>query len=283
MAALVLLAVVWGLNMAVIKVGSAEMAPLFMAAVRSTVAAACLLAVMLVRGVKLFPTAMTAFHGMMVGLLFGVEFALIYVGLTLTTASRVYILVYTAPLWVALGAHFFLKGDRLSRNKVVGLLLAFAGVVVLFARDLESLTGGELHGDLLALGGGALWGATTLYIKKYLAERTEPVQTLFYQVAFSAPLLIVLSLLLEDRMVFGFTWMGAGSLFYQCIIVVFLSYLLWFHLVHRHPVSLLHAFTFLTPVVGVFLSGTLILGEPLTLRILAALTLVSLGLVAVNR
>jgi drug/metabolite transporter (DMT)-like permease len=72
-------------------------------------------------------------------------------------------------------------------------------------------------------------------------------------------------------------------LFYQCIIVVFLSYLVWFHLVHRYPVSLLHSFTFLTPVAGVFLSGMLILGEPVGWRVLAALALVCLGLVVVNR
>ncbi|MEE9402066.1 MAG: EamA family transporter, partial [Desulfobacteria bacterium] len=63
----------------------------------------------------------------------------------------------------------------------------------------------------------------------------------------------------------------------------FLSYLVWFQLIHRYPVSLLHAFSFFTPVFGVFLSGALILGEIMSPNLIVALILVSLGMVLVNR
>jgi drug/metabolite transporter (DMT)-like permease len=106
-----------------------------------------------------------------------------------------------------------------------------------------------LPGDLMALAAGALWASTTVYIKKYLSHRTVPLQTLFY----------------------------------QCIVVAFLSYLVWFELIHRYPVSLLHAFSFFTPVFGVFLSGALILGEIMSPSLVVALALVSTGMVLVNR
>jgi drug/metabolite transporter (DMT)-like permease len=78
--------------------------------------------------------------------------------------------------------------------------------------------------------------------------------------------------------------LAAGfSVFYQCIIVAFLSYLVWFNLIHRYPVSLLHGFAFFTPVFGVFLSGALILGEVVSPSLIVALALVSLGTVLVNR
>lgn len=280
---LIMLAVVWGAGMAVVKLGTAEMAPLFMAGVRSAVASLCLLVLMLVKGIRPFPGRLITAHGLVMGLLFGGEFALIYQGLTLTTASRVYVLIYTAPFFVALGAHFLLDQDRLNSRKVSGLLLAFAGVLVLFMDGQGSGGRTALVGDALVLGGGLLWGATTIYLKKYLVQRIEPSQSLFFQTVFSAPILFALSLFLEDQWVRDFSWVGAFSLFYQCIIVVFFSYLVWFHLVHRYPVSLLHSFTFLTPVVGVLLSGVLILGEPVGLKILAALVLVCLGLVQINR
>jgi len=73
------------------------------------------------------------------------------------------------------------------------------------------------------------------------------------------------------------------ALAYQCIIVAFLSYLVWFELVHRYAVSLLHAFSFFTPVLGVLISGVIILGEPLHASVVVALVLVSLGMVIVNR
>jgi drug/metabolite transporter (DMT)-like permease len=269
--------------MAIVKIGARELAPLFMAGLRSLVAAVCLFIWMKAKGIKVFPSKGLLLHGIVIGLLFGVEFGLIYVGLQYTLASRCYVLVYSAPFFVALGAHFFLSGDRLNPWKAMGLILAFAGVVALFMKDLGSFSMRALPGDLMALVAGALWGATTVYVKKYLAHRTVPLQTLFYQVCFSAPLLFIMSIALEETMVSSFSLAAGFSVFYQCIIIAFLSYLVWFELIHRFPVSLLHAFSFFTPVFGVFLSGALILGEAISAELIVALVLVSLGTVLVNR
>jgi len=277
------LALIWGANMAVIKIGARELAPLFMAGLRSLVASACLYVWMRAKGIAVFPSRVVLLHGIVVGLLFGCEFGFIYVGLQYTLASRTYVLVYTAPFFAAVGAHFFLQGDRLNPLKTAGLVLAFAGVVCLFIRDAASFSMSALPGDLMALGAGVLWAATTLYLKKYLSQRTLPLQTLFYQVFFSAPLLFLMSVAVEDPMVSGFSFVTGFSMFYQCIIVAFLSYLVWFQLIHQYPVSLLHAFSFFTPVFGVFLSGLLILGERITPNLVLALVLVSVGMVLVNK
>jgi drug/metabolite transporter (DMT)-like permease len=183
---------------------------------------------------------------------------------------------------VALGAHFFLRDDRLNPWKAAGLILAFAGVVSLFLKDLGSFSAGALPGDLMALAAGLVWGATTLYVKRFLIERTVPLQTLFYQVFFSGPPLLAVSLLVEDPIISGCSSLALFSLFYQCIVVAFLSYLVWFELIHRYPASLLHAFSFFTPVFGVFLSGALILSEVISPSLIAALILVSLGMIVVN-
>jgi len=168
-------------------------------------------------------------------------------------------------------------------RRSAGLILAFAGVAVLFSRGWGETSLATLPGDLLLLLGGALWGATTLYLKRFLAGRAVPLQTLFYQLAFSAPILFLLSSLMESRIWFGFSDGVALAIFYQCIVVAFLSYLLWFELIHRYPVSLLAAFTFFTPVSGALISGVLILGEPLTRGIVLSLALVTLGMFLVNR
>jgi drug/metabolite transporter (DMT)-like permease len=277
------LALIWGANMAIVKIGLRELAPFFMAGLRSLVASACLYIWMKAKGIPIFPSKRILVHGMVIGLLFGAEFGLIYVGLGYTLASRTYILLYTAPFFVALEAHFFLKGDRLNPWKAAGLVLSFAGVVVLFMRDLGSFSLSSLPGDLMAMAAGAMWGTTTVYVKKYLSYRTVPLQTLFYQALFSAPPLLLMSIITEDPILTGFSLATGLSVFYQCIIVVFLSYLVWFELIHRYPVSLLHAFSFFTPVFGVFLSGALILGEIISLGLLVALALVSLGMILVNR
>jgi len=280
---LLILALIWAANMAIIKLGARELAPLFMAGLRSLVASACLYVWMKAKGIPIFPSRIVVLHGIVVGMFFGSEFGFIYVGLQHTLASRMYVLVYTAPFFAALGAHVFLEGDRLNAWKATGLVLAFAGVASLFIRDLASFSISALPGDLMALAAGALWAATTVYLKKYLAHRTVPLQTLFYQVFFSAPLLLLMSVALEDPILSGFSFVTGFSTFYQCIVVAFISYLVWFELIHRYPVSLLHAFSFFTPVFGVFLSGILILGESMTLNLALALTLVSLGMILINK
>ena len=279
---LLLLSLTWGANMAIIKIGARDLAPLFMAGLRSLVASACLYIWIKARGVDLFPSRTVISHGVVIGLLFGIEFGFIYLGLQYTLASRSYVLVYTAPFSVAIGAHFFLKNDRLNPWKVAGLIMAFAGVVALFVKGLGSLSLQALPGDLMALSGGVVWGSTTVYIKRYLSHITVPLQTLFYQVLFSAPLLFLLSIIFEDPIISRLSLSAGFSMFYQGIIVAFLSYLVWFELLHRYPVSLLHAFSFFTPVFGVSLGGALILGEVISPSLVVALILVSLGTVMVN-
>jgi len=280
---LLVVALVWGANMAIIKIGAQDIPSLFMAGLRSLVASLCLYVWIRIKGISLFPSRRVVIHGIVIGLLFGSEFGFIYTALEFTMASRTYVLVYTAPFFVALGAHFFLRDDRLNPWKVTGLIMAFAGIFVLFLRKLGTFSLVALPGDLMALAAGAIWGATTLYIKRYLSGLTVPLQTLFYQVCFSAPPLLVMSFILEDPFTSRLTLAAGFSVFYQCIMVAFLSYLVWFELIHRYPVSLLHAFSFFSPVFGVFLSGVLILGEGIGLNLVLALTLVSIGSVLVNK
>jgi drug/metabolite transporter (DMT)-like permease len=91
-----------------------------------------------------------------------------------------------------------------------------------------------------------------------------------------------MSFALEDQIFSGFSPVTAFSVFYQCIIIAFLSYIAWFELIRRYPVSLLHAFSFFTPIMGVFLSGILIMNELVSSVLVAALILVSLGMILVN-
>jgi drug/metabolite transporter (DMT)-like permease len=282
-AVLLTLCLIWGANMAVVKIGAREIPSLFMAGVRSAVAAMCVYIWMKFKGVTVFPSGTLVLHGVIIGILFGSEFALIYVGLEYTSASRTYILLYVAPFFVAIGAHFFLKGDRLNTWKFIGLIFAFVGIVVLFIKNIGPFSLGTIPGDLMALGAGFLWGVTTVYVKKYVSHQVQPLQTLFYQVFFSAPLLLILSMALEVPVLSGITLTGWLSMFFQCIIIAFLSYLVWFEMIHRYPVSLLHAFSFFTPVFGVFLSGALILGEIISPSLVIALILVCLGMIFVNR
>lgn len=277
---LTILCMVWGFNAVAIKVSNAGMAPIFSAGIRSVIAAVGLTIWMKYRGIPLFPGRVL--DGAVAGSLFGIEFGFLFCSLLYTTASSAWILLYTTPFFHAVGAHYFLAGDRLSPWKIAGLVLAFLGIVLLFAKHLGLPSLSVLFGDGLALAAGFWWAATTIYIKRRLVGHVTHYHTLFYQIAFSVPILFILSAFFEEAPIREISAPVLASLGFQGIIVAFVSYLLWFYLVHVYPVSRLSAFTFLTPIFAT-LSGVLFLDEPLTLKVISALALVSLGIYAVNR
>ena len=221
------------------------------------------------------------FHGFMAGLLFGLEFACIYFGMLYTDAARSVVFVYTAPFVVAIGAHLFLRGDRLTFQKTMGLVLAFIGVYIVFQGRPKAAKETMLLGDVLQIMAAIFWGATTVYIKKFMAEKIHPINTFLYQLIFSTPILLIVSLILEKDWIYRINFSIVTFMFYQSIIVAFMSYLIWFKLIHAYSVSRLSAFTFFTPIFGV-LFGILLLKEEFTVSLMIGLPLVCLGIYLVN-
>jgi drug/metabolite transporter (DMT)-like permease len=279
-ALLTVLCLIWGLNAIAMKYATEGIAPIFCAGLRSLIATVCLMGWMMFRRIALFPGHLK--DGMIIGLLFGAEFGLLYVAILYTTVSSAWILLYTAPLFHALGAHFFLTGDRISATKSAGLILSFAGIVVLLSEDLGLPTLQQFYGDLMAVGAAALWALTTVYVKRRLVAAVSPYHTLFYQTLFSIPLLFLLSFAFQETQIQTIDWLIFISMAYQGILVAFVSYLGWFFLVHSYAVSRLSAFTFLTPVFAT-IAGIGLLKEPLTLRLIISLVLVSIGLYIMNQ
>ncbi len=273
------LCMLWGFNAVAIKVSNVGIAPVFSAGLRSVIAVVALAVWMKVKKIPLFPSNLL--DGLVVGVLFGTEFACLYASLLYTTASSAWILLYATPFFHALGAHFFLEGDRLTVHKTTGLFLAFIGIIVLLSKHLGVPSWIGLVGDLLAFAAAALWALTTIYIKRRLVGTVSYYHTLFYQTVFSIPILFFISLLLKETPIIDVSCLIVLSIAFQGIVVAFVSYLLWFYLVHAYPVSRLSAFTFLTPVFAT-ISCVAFLNEPLTWKLVVSLILVSLGIYIVN-
>ena len=275
------LCLLWGLSQVSIKVANRGVSPLFQAAVRSIISASLVVLWARLRGMPLIHRDRTLLHGLAIGFLFGTEFVFVYLGLYYTTASHAVIFLYTAPFFVAFGAHWLLPAESLTGRKCVGLVLAFIGVLATFWDSLHFPTRLQLLGDLLSLTAGFLWAVTSLYLKRVVRTSMTPSQMLFYQLGFSAVQLSLISLFLEERHISNLTPVVLTSIAYQGIIVAFASYLVWFWLIQVYPVSNISGFTFFTPIFGILLGG-LLLQEPLTVKLLVGGGLVTGGMVLVN-
>lgn len=270
----------WGLNGVAAKLAYEGYSPIFLSLARSAIGAVLVFFWCRYRRIRLFKVDGTLWPGLIAGALFGAEFILILVSLEYTTVARSALMVNTMPFWVLIGAHFFL-GERMSMVKLGGIALAFVGVVLVFSDEL-SLPGPEaIVGDLMSLVAGALWAATTIVIKSTRLANTSAEKLLLYQLAVAA-VLAVPFLPFSGPMLRDITALATGALLFQSVFIVAISYLLWFWLMRRYPAAGLATFAFLTPAFSV-LCGSVILGEPLSWRIVLALTLIAAGLLIVNR
>jgi drug/metabolite transporter (DMT)-like permease len=271
----------WGFNQIAIKLALPDIPPMLQAMIRSACALPVILCIGWVRGVRFFRHDGTLGAGLFAGLLFGLEFVLIFRGLLLTSASRAVVFLYTAPFFVALGSNRFL-GERLTALQWGGLALSFAGVALAIGIPQPNVDSGVLLGDLLVVGGGALWAATTLVAKGTALRNAPAEKALGYQVALSIPILGVAAWLSGETITHMPGALAISVLAYQAIWVVGLTFVLWFGLVKTYSASKLSAFTFITPLFGV-IASYFIMHDTLTLAFGAAALLVIAGLYFVNK
>lgn len=272
----------WGFQQVLVKATLAEVPPVFQASIRFAGATLLLWVWCAWRGVKLFSADGTLGAGLLAGGLFAVEFACLYVGLQYTSASRLTVFLYTSPFWVAMLLPLWVASEKLRSMQWVGLACAFAAVVFALREGFSAGAASTWFGDLLALAAGMFWGLTTVVIRASSLARVSAEKLLFYQVAVSTAALPFLSLALGEQWVWVFSPFAITSLVLQTVVGAFASYLAWMWMLGRYPATKISVFVFLTPLFAL-LFGALWLKEAVTPSLLAALVLVAVGIVLVNR
>jgi len=251
------------------------------ATIRSMGALPVLFIIGTLRGVKFFERDGTWKAGVIAGLMFGIEFVLIFQGLRFTPASRAVVFLYTAPFFVTLGSYQVL-GERLGGTQWLGLAISFAGVALAIGVPQPNVDSHVLLGDLMIVGGAALWAATTLVAKGTRLRFAAPEKALGYQVATSIPILGAAAWLFGETIPHTPSPLSLGLMAFQAIWVVGTTFTLWFALVKTYSASKLSAFTFITPLFGV-VGSYFIMHDTLNLTFAAAAVLVIAGLFLVNR
>ncbi len=270
------LCLVWGVQQVALKATASAMAPMLQIGLRSAIAAGLVALWMRARGERISWHAWRA--GMLAGGLFALEYLLVAEALRHTSAAHTVVLLYTAPLFAALGLHLRLPAERLSRAQWLGIGLAFAGVALAFWGG--STLPVAWWGDALALLAGLCWGLTTVVIRLTRLASAAPAQTLLYQLLVAA-LLLPLTAWAMGLTTVTVTPLLLANLLFQSVLVSFASFLLWFWLLRHYLASRLGVFSFLTPLIGVAL-GAWWLGERLEPNFIAGALLVLLGILAVS-
>jgi drug/metabolite transporter (DMT)-like permease len=276
-----LLAALWGGNVVTIKIGLRGIPPLAAAGIRFGIALPLIAIWARMRRISLRPRAGEAIPLLLIGLIFTIQIAILNWGTRLTLAGRATVILHTYPVFVAFLAHFFVPGDRLSLYRLIGVICAFAGIVVVFWEKLSIGTGGSIIGDLLCLGSGLLLGLLTVLIKLYV-QTIEAPRLLVWQMIVGVPLFFAMHALFEGGSAFEFTPAVVTAVLYQGVVVGVFCFLTWFSILKRHSPSRLTVLFFTAPLWGL-LASYLLLGEGISVGLAIGAGMVALGIFLVNR
>lgn len=281
---MIVLCMVWGLQQVILKMAASDISPLMQIALRSGLAALLLLPLVLLDQKSQLMNPKNVKAGALVAVLFSLEFFLLAQALQLTSASHAVVLLYTAPIFVALGLHWKLPSERLTLLQWTGIGIAFIGIVVTFIRPqqigVNTFQQQMLWGDLYALAAAIAWAATTVTVRLSSLAQAAVTQTLFYQLAGSFILLLGLAFFMGQAVV-QWTPLVIGSLAFHTLIVSFASFLAWFWLLRNYLASRLGVFSFLTPLFGIIF-GVWLLDENIEANFIFGTTLVLLGILVVS-
>lgn len=275
----------WGGQQVLVKATLPELPPIFQTAVRFIGATVLVIVWARCRGVELFSRDATLVPGLIAGGLFALEFALMYIGLQWTTASRLTLFLYTAPFTVALLVPRFIPAERLNAKQWMGLICAFCAVALVLRESLSGSTALSVttwRGDVLALLAGIGWGLTTVVIRVSALAKSSAEKILFYQIGVSAVTLSALSFAMGEPWTWRMSPFAVSSLLIQTVLGAFASFLIWMAMLRTYPATKLSSLTFLAPIFAM-LFGAMWLREPLSLTLLVGVALVTVGIVLVNR
>ena len=275
--------VVWGTTFAAIRIGLQGVPPFTAASLRFLIAGSALLLLALVRRVPLGRSRTERRLWLANGLLsFSVSYGLTYWAEQWVPSSLAAVIFASLPLFVALLAHLLLPGERLSRRSLVGILIGFAGIGVIFSEDLGRVGGpGTAKAAALMLLAPVMAALATVSVKRW-GKGISSLSLTSVPMLLGAGVLGVAAGLVEgDRSV---TWTppATAALLYLSLVGSGVVFLLFYWLLQRLPATHVALIAYATPVVAVVV-GIVFLGEEGTLRTLLGSTVVVLGVVAASR
>lgn len=280
--AFLLLGSIWGSSFLWIKIALVELSPFTLVGYRLLFGALGMLLVLFARRPS-FPEERRVWAML---ILMGITntalpFVLISWGEIVIDSGVASILNSTTPLFTLIIAHFFLSDERMTVPRALGLLLGFAGILLLFSRDigLEGFRSGLL-GQAAVLTAAISYAGSSVFARR--AFREVPVLVQSAVPLFTADLLIWGGALAFESPLalpsLPLTWI---ALLWLGLLGSCLAYLLYFYLINKEGSTRSTLVTYMFPVIGVAL-GVLFLGETLDARLVIGALMVVAGIGVVN-
>jgi drug/metabolite transporter (DMT)-like permease len=271
-----LLALLWGSSFTLIKVSLEGLSPAQLVLARLALGAAVLLAVAAIRHVGL-PRGRAVWGHLAGAALLGnvLPFLLLSYGERTAGAGIAGVLIGATPLLTLTIAYAALAAERATARKVIGLLVGFAGLVLVVAPWRDA--GGSFAGELACFGAAVSYAASFVYVRRFLSPRgLAPLALAAGQLVVAVALQAAVSPVLEWGAV-HLTGRVVASIVLLGVLSTGLAYVLYFRLIADLGATTASAVNYVVPIAAVLI-GAVLLGEPVTWNVVAGGLIVLAGM-----
>ena len=272
---LILLAVIWGSAFFNIKIATYSYEPFTLALVRVIFASIPLLLLCKLKKIKIEAFSYNWKLYALIGLCnISIPFVLIAIGTSMINSYLAAILMSTTPLSGSLLAHFFLKDEKLSLPKSLGVLIGFSGIVLLFFDKVIINSENYLYALITILGSTfyCIGGLLTLKLKDKKNENVTTSTTLW-----SVIFLLPFSLVIETPWNSSPTLASTISLLYLGVVATGFAWLIRFRILTVNGLVFQTQVAYLIPIFGIFF-GYFLMDEIITWRVLVSLVIILTGI-----
>ncbi len=277
------LSVIWGGTFFFVGVAVTSLPPVTLAFLRVALAAAVLMLLVPAVGRRMPTDRNTWYAFFSIGLLNNViPFSMVFWGQTHIASGLASILNATTPVFTVIVAHFLTRDEKLTVNRLIGVLIGLTGVGVIIGAEALRGFGTDVLAQLAVLGAGVCYAFAGIYGRRFRRFGLHPVTTAAGQLSASAIMLLPVALAVDHP------WqlpMPAASVVWAVLGLATIStafaYIIYFHVLAAAGATNILLVTFLIPVSAIFL-GTVFLGEQLAWRHFLGMGLIGAGLAAID-
>jgi drug/metabolite transporter (DMT)-like permease len=279
---LLVLGIMWGTSYAFIKLGVETLPTFTLIATRLAIGLALLATVVVVAREPLPRNPRTYVHLAVMGAInIVIPFSLItWAELTVDSAIAA-ILNGAVPLIVIVLAALAFDDEPITLNRLVGVVVGYAGVIVLVAPGLAgALNGSEFTGEVALLGSTLAYAIGAVYARRNI-KGLRPMIPAVFQVLFAFLMVTVLAFALENPLAVTWTADAVIAVVWLGLLGSGLAYLIMFRLLSRIGATATSQLAYLLPVVGI-ITGAIMFGEQVDARVIGGTALILGGVTLVN-
>jgi len=271
----------WGSTWLAIKVGLESLTPFISSGARFTVAAIFFFLIIKIRNIKVQSDRLAIKLYLIMGFFsFAIPFGLVYWGQKFIPSGLASILFAVYPFFVIIFTKVLFKEEEVNAYKIVGSLIGFLGIIVIFSDSLVIQSGIAILGYLAVVLSAIMQAFVAVLLKKY-GKKLNPVSMNLFPVFIAGVLLLLIGFMTEDTSKIRIDENAVFSVLYLASFGTIATFSTYYWLMKKISVVLLAISAFLTPIVSVLL-GWLILDEKLSLQEIMGSLLVLLGILVAN-